>query len=272
VGAAGTATERALAVTRHLDGPPDGGDELTRLVAHVVVTREVAGVVIRDLAVAAHRLELPVAHELGEQLRVMYHLVAAAEVRVFLAERVQTMRAARDDLRHACVVQRGDVLLGIGLEDVLVAHPPCRVAGARLACAEDREVDAGLLHQLHGRLGRDPRALVVGGGATDPVEDVGRLLAFVEHANAEIGRPRCPVALRLSPRIADALDVAQHRLRLLREARLHHHEITAQVDDVVDVLDRDRALVHARAARDAVPDHLLRHPVAGDRRQLAACQ
>ena len=82
-----------------------------------------------------------VAHELGEELGVVDDLVAAAEVRVLVRERVEAVRAARDDLRHAGLVQRRDVLLRERLEHVLVAHPAGRVAGAGLARAEDRDVD-----------------------------------------------------------------------------------------------------------------------------------
>ena len=180
VRAAGAAAERPLAVARHLDRLADRGDELARLVAHVVVAREVAGVVVGDLALSRLRLEPAVAHELREKLRVVHHLVATAEVRVLVAERVEAVRAARDDLRHPRVVQRRDVLLRVGLEDVLVAHAPRRIAGARLARAEDREVDARLLQQLHRRLGRVARTLVVRGGAADPVEDLRRRLALLE--------------------------------------------------------------------------------------------
>jgi hypothetical protein len=42
--------------------------------------------------------------------------------------------------------------------------------------------------------------------------------------------------------------------------------VTAHVDDVVDVLDADRAFAHAGAAGHAVPDHVLAHRV-GDERQ-----
>ena len=194
----------------------------------------------------------------------------AAEVRVLVAERVQAVRAAGDDLRDAGLVQRRDVLLRVRLEHVLVAHPAGRVAGARLARPEDREVDARLLQQLHRRLGSLSGALVVRGGAADPVEDLRRGLALLDDAHPEPLGPRSTVALRLAPRIADPLDVAQHRLGLLREARVHHHQVAAQVDDVIDVLDRHRALVNARTAGDAIPHHLLGHAVADDRRQLTA--
>ena len=78
----------------------------------------------------------------------MDHFVAAAEVRVLVGDRVEAMRAARDDLGDAGFVQRLDVLLGEGLEHVLVADPAGGIAGAALAGAEDREVDAGSLQQL----------------------------------------------------------------------------------------------------------------------------
>jgi hypothetical protein len=48
--------------------------------------------------------------------------------------------------------------------------------------------------------------------------------------------------------------------------------MAAQVDDVVDVLDRDRALVDAGAARDAVPDDLVGHGVRDERRRLGPVQ
>src|SRR5207253_5106330 len=61
------------------------------------------------------------------------------------------------------------------------------------------------------------------------------------------------------------LDVAEHRLGLGRAARLDHDQVAAQVDDVVDVLDRDGADLDAGPTGDAVPDHLLGHAVLGDR-------
>ena len=183
----------------------------------------------------------PVAHQLGQKLGVVHDLVAPAEVRVLVRERVEAVRARRDDLAGAGLVQRLDVLLGERLEDVLVPHPPGRVARARLARAEDREVDAGRLEQLRRRLGRRLGALVERRRAADPVEHLGRRVARLEHAHAEPLRPRGPLGLGLAPRVGRALDVAQHRVGLGREAGVDHDEVAAQVDDVVDVLDRDRA-------------------------------
>ena len=44
----------------------------------------------------------------------------------------------------------------------------------------------------------------------------------------------------------------------------------AKVDDVVDVLDRDRAFVDARTARHAVPDDVVRDGVRDERRELSS--
>ncbi len=41
--------------------------------------------------------------------------------------------------------------------------------------------------------------------------------------------------------------------------------MAAQVDDVIDVLDRDRARLHAGAARHAVPDGFLGHRAGNER-------
>src|SRR4029078_3706117 len=93
---------------------------------------------------------------------VMY----ATNFGVLFRERVEAVRAAGDDLRHDVLVERCDVLLRVGLENVLVSHPPGRIARARLARAGDREVDACLLEQLCRRLRRGARPFVEGSGAT----------------------------------------------------------------------------------------------------------
>ena len=213
-----------------------------------------------------------VADELGEELRVVHDLVAAAEVRVLVGKRVEAVRAAGDDPGHTGVVERGDVLLGERLEDVLVAHAPGGVTRAGLARAEDGEVDTGGLQEPGGGHGRGPCALVEGCCTTNPVEHLRRRIARLEHADVEAVGPGSALDLRLAPWIPAALDVAQHRARLGGEARLDHHELPAQVDDMVDVLDLDRALVDAGSAGDAVPHHLLGDAAADERGQVAAGQ
>ena len=74
--------------------------------------------------------------------------------------------------RRPVAVERLDVRRGQHLVDVVVAHPPRRIAGARFLLAEDREANAGRVEA--GREG--PRhasiALVERGRATHPVQDL----------------------------------------------------------------------------------------------------
>ena len=65
------------------------------------------------------------------------------------------------------------------------------------------------------------------------------------------------IGLRLAPRVGGAIDITQHRRGLVGKTRLDHDQVAAQVDDVVDVLDPHRALTDARAARHAIPDHVV---------------
>ena len=74
---------------------------------------------------------------------------------------------------------------GQDLEHVLVAHAPGRVAGAALLLAEDGERDAGRVEAGGDGPGHPPVAVVEGGGAAHPVEDLERV---------ELARPPGPAA------------------------------------------------------------------------------
>ena len=123
-------------------------DDLAGREVHVVVAAEVAGVVVHDplVELGLGEVELALVDEPLEELAVVHDLVVAAELRVLVHQRVEAVRALRDDLLHAHAVERLDVLHGQHLEDVLVARAAGRVAGAVLGRAEDGEVDAGPLH------------------------------------------------------------------------------------------------------------------------------
>ena len=71
-------------------------------------------------------------------------------------------------------------------------------------------------------------------------------------------RPVEPRRRRLAPRVGDALHALERAGQLLREARVLEHEVAADADDLVDVLDRDRARLDAGAAGQAVPDGVVR--------------
>ena len=64
-------------------------------------------------------------------------------------------------------------------------------------------------------------------------------------------------ALRLAPRVAGVLHVAEGGVELLRESALLEHRVAADLDDRVDVLDEHRAALDAPAAGRALPDRLL---------------
>ena len=75
-------------------------------------------------------------------------------------------------------------------------------------------------------------------------------------SKSELLDPLGPLHLGHAPRVALVLQVLDHDAGLGGEARLHHHLVAAHVDDVVDVLDVDRALLDAGAAVGAGPQHV----------------
>ena len=80
-------------------------------------------------------------------------------------------------------------------------------------------------------------------------------------------RPVEPGALRLAPRVAGGLHVAEGGVELLREAALLEDQVAADLDDAVDVLDQHRAALHAPAAGGALPDRLLGDGVVDQRQR-----
>src|SRR5205823_13046901 len=91
--AARATAEGPLPVAWHLHGLADRRNQLPRLRADVVVAREVARAVVGDGPVARDRLELAFAHQRRQELGVMHYLVAAADVGVLVAQRVEAVRA-----------------------------------------------------------------------------------------------------------------------------------------------------------------------------------
>ncbi len=257
--ATGPAAEAPLAAPSHLDGPHARYrvEHVARFVEDPVVATQVARVVIRHGALVADAgHEFAGGDEMAQQLRVVDHLEVAAQTGVLVLHRVEAVRAARDDLLCADVVQRGDVDLGHLLEEVLVAHPSRRVTGAGLAGAEDAEAHAGAVQHARGGDRLLATALVERSGAADPVEvlDVlGDRTVDDRHFEVQRVQPLGALGRAQPPRVALILHVAQQQRGLGREARLHHHLVAAHVDDGVDVLDVDRALLDAAAARGARP-------------------
>ncbi len=115
-------------------------------------------------------------------------LEGPAQLAVLVGDRVEAMRAGRHDraLGHPVAIERLDVARREDLVDVLVAHPPGRVAGARLLLAEDGERTPGRVQAAGERPGNLPIALVEGRRAADPVED----LDLARACRPRPGRPR----------------------------------------------------------------------------------
>ena len=114
------------------------------------------------------RGQLLLADQAVEQLGVVDDLHLVAEVAVLVLQRVEAVRAGRDDLLDLVLLEGLDVLLGEPLEHELVAGATGGVTVAGLAVAEYGEVDAGHVEELGDRPGGLLRAVLVGTGAADP--------------------------------------------------------------------------------------------------------
>ena len=115
--------------------------------------------------------------------------VLATKLRVFVLQRVEAVWAAGHNALHTRFIERVDVGLRLLLEQELVARAPRRITGARLLLTEDGEVDARGLEQAR-RAARDLLgAVVVRGGAADPIEDLGVAL-LGERGDLEALAPR----------------------------------------------------------------------------------
>src|SRR5690606_20092913 len=136
-----------------------------------------------------------------------------------------------------------------------------RVTVTGLALAEHQELHPGGGQQFGDRLGGLLRAVLIGAGAADPEQVLEALeavdiLAVDRHIEVDLIDPVGPVLGVLAPRVALGLQVLEQHAELTRELGLHHHLVAAHVDDVVDVLDVHRALLHTRSTGGAGPQHI----------------
>ena len=155
--------------------------------------------------------------------------------------------------------ERLDVLLGEHLVDELVAQAAGRVAGAGLDRAEHGELHPRGVQQLGDRLGGLLRPVLR--APAQPTQNrysmsSGIFPSRTGDLEVELGDPVEPLVLGHAPRVAAPLEVVQHAGGLGREGGLDQHLVAAHAVDVVDVLDVDRALLHAGTAVGARPDHV----------------
>jgi hypothetical protein len=131
-----------------------------------------------------------------------------------------------------------------------------RVTGAGLVRAQDRELDAGGVQQLGEGAGDLLGPVLERAGAADPeqvLDVVGDGVLDDADLEGQVGVPLVAHRGLEAPGVAVLLEVAQHHAGLARERALDEHLVAAHVQDVVDVLDVDRALLDAGAAGGAAP-------------------
>ena len=213
---------------------------------------------MRSSSVARLTSRRPSAISVSSSWRVVDDLVVAAELRVLVEQRVEAVRALRDDLAHAHAVEHLDVRHRQHLEQVLVARAAGRVAGAHLRRAEHGDGDAGPAQQVGHRLGDALVLVVEAAGAADPVQVLGlqRLAGIDDLHVVEALGPVAALALVHAPRVALVLHAAVGVAELAREVRLHQRQVAPHVEDLVEDLDVDRADLVARLAARARPDLL----------------
>ena len=185
----------------------------------------------------------------------------AAQLGVLTCDRVEAVSAGHDDLLGLGFLERVDRLGGQHLEERLVAGAAGRVARAGLARAEDREGHARRVQQLGDGGAGLLRGVVVGARAAHPEQVVdlrGVLDVLADDGDVEVQllRPVHALAGGLVVGVRLGFHAAEGAAQLAGERALHEDLVAAQVEDVVDVLDVDGALLDAGAAVRAVPQDL----------------
>ena len=224
------------------------------------------------LCIHHFRAQFVALDELLDVLGAVVHGVVAAQVRVFVGQGVEAVRALRHDFLHLVAVQRVHVLLGERAVQVFVAQAPRRVAGTALLRAQNGEPHAGVLQDVDHRGGDLLVALVERARAADPVQHLG-VRVFGDGLDAQAGRPIGALVEAQVPGVGVRLQALEHVDDFLREAGFHHHVVAPHVHDALNVLDVDRAALLAPAARGAAPDdvfgrHLGNHVLALPDRQF----
>ena len=156
------------------------------------------------------------------------------------------------------LVHRRDVALGERLEQVLVADAPSGVARAELTRTEHRERDARALQDLDHRARDRPargrrtsRRIPPSRGTRAPARPRRSPGRRARRPSRLAGPAACPRGCSAPSRLRSKAPASAGN------RRLGHHEVASKVHDRVDVLDVDRAFLHARAAGRARPHGLL---------------
>src|SRR6266849_3478435 len=108
----------------------------------------------------------------------MLYFVHSAELRVFILERVVTMRAWCHDLLRLVAGKRVDIGLRELLEKELIADSTRGIARTTFLSAEHREIYSCFLEQLHRRSRHLLRTRIERRGAADPEQIIEAGIGF----------------------------------------------------------------------------------------------
>ena len=202
-----------------------------------------------------------------DQLAVMDDFVITAELRIFVLDRVETMRAGGHYLLDVVVVHAFDGFRRQLLGEKFMSQAPRRIAGARFFFTEDGELQPSGLQDARQRDGdllvaRDERA-----NATDEEQIINGLtpggnVFHLRYRRGHFFRPRRTFHRHRLIRIAEAFEAVKDRLHFRREGVLLGDQIAPQVDDHRHVFDMHRTLFHTGATGGAIPDLFFRHHAA----------
>ena len=224
------------------------------------------------MAKTLHRFfqrDFPLRDQIGDDLRVVIDFKLPAEVGIVLLQGVVAVGTGGDDLLHVVVFHHLDIGLGQGLVEVFVPAPHGGIAAAPLLGPEDAEADPRRLQDLGEGRGDLLPPVVERSGAAH-IEEVLHGGVFGEGLDAEVLRPVRPEVGADAPGVGVVLHVPVGELEFRREVRLRQDLVLPHPDDLGDVFDRCRAVLHAVHAVRAGPelveiDHLADQCLLGRR-------
>ena len=114
----------------------------------------------------------PSAIKLRKKVRMMDDLVMAAEIRVFVLERVEAVRASGQDLTDAVFIEFGDVRQRELLEQAFLSKPARWIAGTTFLRPEHGKADTGATQQFGDRACDTLPTFVERASAADPKKHV----------------------------------------------------------------------------------------------------
>ena len=194
---------------------------------------------------------------------------SAAQLRELSGNRVEAVSTRHNDFPRVSLVQRVNGGACQHLEQDFIAGTTRRIPSTRLSRSKHPERHASGVQQFRQRGSGLFRTIIVRTRASDPqhvLHVIGRLNILSDHRYLEVQvlRPLQTLASRLVIRISLLFHPAERARQVARECRLHQHLVASQIQDVVNVFNIDRALIHTRTTHRAVPQDTLVNDVGNE--------